>query len=307
MKTNHKRRYKINVLILTGIALGVVMLQLSCNDFLQVEPQAKQPSETFYQDESDAMKAVNAMYAGLHKYNFNAQPSLAAECMRSGDRDKGSDPGDGSYMNEYLNFTLTPTTNVLPAYWTGKYQEINLCNQVLDSVPQIDMDQDLKDRLLAEAKFVRAFTYFKLVRGFGDIPLRLHTIDPNDNADFNIPSTSADSVYMIIEQDLTEAAEVLPKQYDAENLGRVTKGAAWALHAKVTMYLKDWEQAYDLSKKVIDLGIYQLFPDYEQQFRIKNENNSGSVFEVQCAIVPGNSDASNSQYAQVQEIGRAHV
>src|SRR5699024_1517336 len=137
---------------------------------------------------------------------------------RSGDRDKGSAPGDGSFMNDYIHFNITPTTNVLPAYWTGKYQEVNLSNQVLDSVPQIDMDKDLKTRLLAEAKFIRAFTYFKLVRSFGAIPLRLHTIDPNDNSKFNIPRTSADTVYIAIEKDLTEAAEVLPEQYGAEDV-----------------------------------------------------------------------------------------
>lgn len=284
----------------SSLILVLVVLQFSCNNFLEVEPQAQEPSKTFFQSEDDAMKAVNAMYANLHAWNMIAMAPLAVEGMTSGDLDKGSDPGDAAYLNNFLRFTVSSTSGQVNAYWTGKYQEINLCNQVLDSVPQIDMKEDLKARLLAEAKFIRAYSYFKLVRAFGDVPLRLHTIDPDNNSAYNIPRVSKDSVYMQIEKDLTEAAGVLPEQYGTADLGRVTKGAALALHAKVELYQENWDQAFDLSKQVIDMGIYQLFPNYEQQFRIQNENNSGSVFEIQCGIIAGNGKASNSQYAQIR-------
>ncbi len=283
-----------------GLILLLISLQFSCSNFLEVEPQAKQPSQTFFKSESDAMKAVNAMYANLHAWNMIAMSSLAVEEMTSGDDDKGSTPGDAAYLDDFIHFAMSPTTGQVNDYWTGKYQEIHLCNEVLDSVPQIDMDEDLKDRLMAEAKFIRAYSYFRLVRAFGGVPLRLHTIDPNNTSAYNIPRASKDSVYLSIEKDLEEAEKVLPKQYGAEDVGRITKGAALALHAKVEMYLKNWDQAYALSKQVMNLGVYQLFPDYEQLFRIKNENNSGSVFEIQCDIVPGKTSITYSQYSQIR-------
>src|SRR5699024_4253948 len=118
MWTINNKNHGLQGLTVSSILL-LLVIQFSCNKFLEVDPQAKQPSETFYKNKDDAMKAVNAMYAGLHKYNFNAHPSLAAEGMRSGDRDKGSDPGDGTFMGDYIHFNITPTINVLPAYWTG--------------------------------------------------------------------------------------------------------------------------------------------------------------------------------------------
>lgn len=109
-------------------------------------------------------------------------------------------------------------------------------------------------------------------------------------------------VYAAIEQDLTDAASVLPASYGVADIGRATKGAAMALHAKVAMYQQHWQDVFDLTNQVISSGVYSLFPNYEQMFRIANENCSESVFELQCKYIPGNCDASNSQYSQVQGV-----
>jgi hypothetical protein len=170
---------------------------------------------------------------------------------------------------------------------------------VLTNIPAIEMDENLKARYLAEAKFVRALSYFRLVRAYGDVPLRL-TI-PKDASEYNLPRTPKDQVYAQIEKDLTEAATVLPQNYPATDLGRATKGAAMGLHAKVAMYQKKWSDVLSLTNQVMGLG-YSLFPDYEKTFRTENENNSESVFEIQAELLPGNADASNSQYSQVQGV-----
>jgi hypothetical protein len=161
------------------------------------------------------------------------------------------------------------------------------------------MDEALKSRILAEAKFVRAYSYFRLVRAFGDVPLRLNV--PVDATEYNVPRTAKAEVYAAIEKDLTEAAAVLPQSYGPADIGSITKGAALGMQAKVSMYQKKWAEVLALTNQVMTMG-YDLFPNYEKLFRVENENNIESVFEIQATYLPGNCDASNSQYSQVQGV-----
>jgi len=282
---------------LAGLLMAVMLGSCSSN-FLDVAPQGQKKSEQFWKTENDATMAVNAMYAKLHSYEQVAFPAIAVESMPSDDANKGSTPGDATYMNFYDGFTVTSTEGQLGGFWTGLYQQINLCNQILDHVDTMNFDAGLKSRYLAEAKFIRGYCYFRLVRAFGAVPLRLHI--PENTTQYNLPRTPADSVYQAIEGDLTDAADVLPVSYDAADIGHATKGAALAIHAKVCMYEKKWQQVYDLTNQVIGLGIYHLYPDFEQMFRIPQENCSESIFEIQCQYLADNTAASNSQYAQVQ-------
>lgn len=289
-----------NKFLLLG-AMTLLIAAPSCKkSFLNVPPQGQQPNEQFWKSESDATKAVNAMYGNLREWKQVAFAPIAIESLGSDDTEKGSDPSDATYMNKFDNFTATSTEGQILDFWTGQYQEINLANQVIDNIPAINMDANLKGRYLAEAKFIRAYAYFRLVRAFGDVPLRLHL--PKDASEYNIPRTPKADVYAAIEQDLTDAAAVLPATYPAKDVGHATKGAALALHAKVAMYEKKWTDVLNYTNQVIQSGVYSLFPDYEQLFRIANENNQESIFEIQAHHVPGNCDQSNSQYSQVQGV-----
>lgn len=281
-------------------AISAVLLTASCKkDFLNVPPQAQQPSVTFWKTPEDALKGVNAIYANLRSWNNVAFNAIAIESTGSDEADKGSTPTDATFFNLYDQFTVTSTHGTLLDFWTGQYQNINLCNQVLDNIPNIPMDETLRNRYLAEAKFVRAYSYFRLVRAYGNVVLRLHV--PKDNSEYNLPQSDKATVYAQIEKDLNEAAAVLPQSYGAADLGRATKGAAIGLHAKVAMYQNKWADVLSLTNQVMTMG-YDLFPDFEKGFRTQNENNIESLFEVQAELVPGNPDASNSQYSQVQGV-----
>lgn len=281
-------------------AISAVLLTASCKkDFLNVPPQAQQPSVTFWKTPEDALKGVNAIYANLRSWNNVAFNAIAIESTGSDEADKGSTPTDATFFNLYDQFTVTSTHGTLLDFWTGQYQNINLCNQVLDNIPNISMDESLRNRYLAEAKFVRAYSYFRLVRAYGNVVLRLHV--PKDNSEYNLPQSDKATVYAQIEKDLNEAAAVLPQSYGAADLGRATKGAAIGLHAKVAMYQNKWADVLSLTNQVMTMG-YDLFPDFEKGFRTQNENNIESLFEVQAELVPGNPDASTSQYSQVQGV-----
>ncbi|WP_242691756.1 RagB/SusD family nutrient uptake outer membrane protein [Desertivirga arenae] len=272
----------------------------SCkNDFLDIDPQGEQAAAAFWTSEADATKAVNAAYASLRSWGNTAFPALAVESIPGDDAEKGSSPTDATYFNDYDNFTATSTQGQLGGFWEAQYQNINYANQVLDNIPSITMSESLKSRYLAEVKFIRAYSYFRLVRAFGGVPLRLKV--PKDATEYNIPRASAAEVYAAIEKDLTEAAAALPPSYSGEDVGRVTKGAALALHAKVAMYQQKWSDVLSYTNQVMGMG-YSLVSDFEKEFRLENENSTESIFEIQSALVVGNAPASNSQYSQVQGV-----
>jgi hypothetical protein len=300
MKDNNKTN--VNSFFFRVIVLGVMLsiTTISCNDsFLDVPPQGEEVADLFFIDEEDATQAVNSIYGNLRGWTNVAFAPIAIESLGSDDAEKGSSLSDAAFLNTYDNFTVTATDGQIADFWGGRYLDINLCNQVLDNIPAIPMNEALKARYLAEAKFARAYSYFRLVRAFGDVPLRLTVA--KDAAEFNIPRTPKDQVWAAIEQDLTDAAAVLPTSYSGPDEGRATKGAALALHAKVAMYQGKWNDVLTLTNQVMGLG-YTLFPDYYQLFRIANENSSESIFEIQAALIPGNSSASNSQFSQVQGV-----
>ncbi|SDG93369.1 Starch-binding associating with outer membrane [Pedobacter terrae] len=293
----------INISLQKWCAVGVLSTLIfasSCKkSFLDVDPQGQQAAQQFWKTQEDATKGVNAIYANLRTWENLAFPALAIESTGSDEADKGSTVTDATFFNLYDTFTVTSTEGSLQSFWTGQYRNINLCNQVLDNIPNISMDASLKARYLAEAKFVRAYSYFRLVRAYGGVPLRLKV--PADATEYNIPRADKAAVYAQIEKDLTEAAAVLPASYGTSDIGRATKGAAIGMHAKVAMYQQKWNDVLSLTNQVMDMG-YSLFPDFEKGFRTQNENNVESLFEVQCEFVPGNNDASNSQYSQVQGV-----
>jgi len=283
-----------------SLALSIGMLPSCTKSFLDVPEQGKQQSTVFWKTADDATAGVNAIYGNLRSWENTAFPAIAVESMGSDDADKGSTASDASFFLQFDQFTIDPDQGNIGGFWNGQYRNINYTNQVLDNVPAIAMDENLKARYLAEAKFVRAFSYFRLVRAFGGVPLRLHV--PKDaNTDFNLPRASVTEVYAQIEKDLTEAAAVLPPTYSAADIGRATKGAALTLHAKVAMYQKKWSDVLAYTNTVMGMG-YGLLPNYEKVFRIENENSIESIFEIQCALLPNNKDASNSQYSQVQGV-----
>jgi len=281
-------------------ALAVIILTVGCKkSFLDVDPQGQPQATEFWKTQADASKAVNAMYANLRSWENTAFAAIAIESMGADEAEKGSSPSDAPFHNNFDNFTATSTEGQLKDFWKGQYQNINLANQVLDNIPAIEMDPALKSKYLAEAKFVRAYSYFRLVRAFGDVPLRLNV--PKDASAYNIPRSPKAMVWAAIEKDLTEAEAILPATQVAADIGRFTKGAALSLHAKVAMYQNKWNEVLSLTNTVMTMG-YSLFPSFEGTFRIPNENNSESVFEIQCQLIQSIPDASSSQYAQVQGV-----
>lgn len=292
-------KYKQFILKSTFILPVVLLSMAGCKkSFIDDVPlQAQTEAVQFWQTQEDATKAVNAMYGNTRGWLFSAFAAMAVESLGSDDASTGTEPSDGSYffMNEFDTYTVTSTNDRVFDFWNGMYQEINYCNQVLDNIPAITMDESLKARYLLEAKFLRAYSYFRLVRAFGDVPLRLHV--PVSASEYNLPRTPKAEVWAAIEQDLTDAA-ALPVSYNGADVGRITKGAALSLHAKVALYQNKWAEVKSYTDQVMGLG-YSLYPNFEKMFREEGENCSESIYEIQAAYIANIS--SNGQYCQIQQ------
>ncbi|WP_407402342.1 RagB/SusD family nutrient uptake outer membrane protein [Chryseobacterium sp.] len=275
------------------LSIALVAITVSCNDFLDIKEEGVIVGTDFFKTENDAMEATNAIYSFLRSYDNSAFPYQFVFGVPADDVVKGSNPGDASFINEYDNFTYTVSNDGVKGYWIGQWQAVNRTNQVITKVPDIEMNAALKERLVAEAKMLRAYFYFNLIRIYGGVP-----IFDGLQSDYKKPRNSVEEVYNFIISDLTAAAAVLPQSYDAANKGRVTKGAALGMLSKVYLYKKDWQKAFDTSNQVMGLG-YSLDPDFNHVFRPSGEFGSESVFEVNCDC---SAQFGGSQYAEVQGV-----
>ena len=174
-----------------------------------------------------------------------------------------------------LTVETTHTDN--EAYWEANYHNIANCNTVLDNI-EVVSDSTLKIQLEGEAKFLRAYHYFNMVRLYG--PLFLVTERIGIDEANTMERSSVEDVYTQIESDLLDAADLLPTSYDDDEKGRATQWAAKTLLAKVYLTLEDYESAETLLEDVEDYSGHRLLDSYDDVFDINNELNDEIIFAV---------------------------
>ncbi|MCY0969366.1 RagB/SusD family nutrient uptake outer membrane protein [Chryseobacterium wangxinyae] len=288
----------ISALVLTGF------INQSCsNDFIDVSPteQVSAADLSLYNNNEGATSFVNSIYAKFLDWDMSTFSWIGVTSITSDDADKGSTPGDVGSDKDILDaLTFTPSTPSFESLFASNYEGINRCNQALQYLPQLtNADESLRARLAGEAKFLRAFMYFTLVRSFGDVPLVDHVPSTGNPDDITMQLTrkSKAEVYAFIEKDLLDAAAALPNKsaYSGKDVGRATKGAAHALLAKVYLYQKKWQLAVDQANLVTG---YSLTPDFIDIYKLSGENNSESIFEIQGSGIETGKGI--QQYTQVQ-------
>ena len=294
---------KSNVFIKITIIL-LLVLPMSCAKFLDQEPQG----EWVYGDQKSGSyeAGVFTIYGKLRGFNITTgTPALAIHCFRSEDAEKGStlaDQSDKAAM--FDDFQYVTTNDFIAGYYTANYDVIHSANNVIDAIKNADQSTltDSDKINYGEAHFFRAFAYFNLVRAFGQVPLIDFKVANAKEA--NIPKSVENDIYALIDADLTIAEKNLPKTWAPIYVGRLTWGAARSLHAKTYMMRNDWANLYTTATDVINSGLYNLNTNFSKIFREEGENNSGSIFEIQCtanATHPGSNEV-GSQFAQVQGV-----
>lgn len=280
-------------ILIKFLALGLIIFgAISCNKKLDLVNPNAQTSATFWKTAADALKGINAAYAPmlLDGGYMRFTPIL------------NNVPGDDIVSNspwtaisQVGRFTLG--TSIPDGYgWSfdAFYEGVFRCNQVLDNVPAIAMDEGLKNRILGQAYFLRGFYFFQLVDKWGSVALPLKA--PESPKDFFVTQSNTQEGWKQVMSDFKSAIDLLPVSYinvngpDANQLGRATKGAAMGYLGKTYLFNKMYKEASDQFKGVIDLGVYGLMDNYKDNFTETFENNKESVFEIQFSLTAGGTD-----------------
>lgn len=281
--------------------LAILTLASGCKKFLEEDPEGLLRRDDYYKTEKDGVDAVSAVYYLLNSggntiqtpYNTLFNTGLNFMCD-----DEFPGPGaTNADVRSMANLLHTSTNLRVYELWQQHYAAVYKANLAIANIPNIAFTNNvLKSRLIGEAKFLRALYYFNLVRLYGDVPLITEPKDGVKASDYAVKRTPSIEVYAQIEQDLIEAADVLPNSYTSPDVGRATKGAAKALLSKVYLtkaslplnLTQYYEDAVRLAEEVLspaDGGSgtynYQLQSDYSRVFLPAFKNNSEHIFSAQ--------------------------
>ena len=307
MKIEREKVMKKHNLFIISILCSVLCLS-GCKEYMtEIEPGTTL-LEDFYTSTAAAVQNVTGCYVPLMwEYNSTYLSEWFIGDIVSDDAIKGggstTDMADAYDME---NWRTTSQNALLRDFYRAQFQGIGRCNLALEYIGkmEIGIDEDftpeMKNRLLGECYYLRAYYYFRLVRVFAGVPMPLKVIRSSD--EWGMPRSSVDAVFTQILADLTIAEDYLWEKdaYPEADLGRATKGAAQAMLMKVNLYMASpYWQTYGLTKsaavcyadaktwgeKIIGAGKYDLCPNYEDNFTVAGENGIESVFEIQYAEV----------------------
>lgn len=277
---------KIKNIRYSFIAAGLLLLGSSCGeDFLTVEPKGLPLVDNYYKDESEAFSALVAVYDILGKQSKGFENMITM--LNAGSDDfyaGGGGPGDGAGIHAFDNYKLDKI-NMPRSYWGDFFQGIARANILLVKLPEVDMSDAKKARFAAEAKALRGYFYFELVRTFKNLPLILTPISPAEG--YNVTQVAPEEIYAQIEKDLIEAKAVLPNKVDVPTEGgRLSKGAVQALLGKV--YLYEGKNSLAAAEFADVNGTpggtsmygYKLLTKFSDLWVISNKFNSEAIIEI---------------------------
>jgi starch-binding outer membrane protein, SusD/RagB family len=268
--------------IIAICALSIISGSSCKKDFLDLAPVSQQNSNNFYKTAEDMNNALSAVYSALQYGGLYYSSMHIIGDLRS-DNTELTNPTAGADMQAVDEFTNNAVNSISSTTWNAHYQGIQSANIVIGKIDAVNMNETLKARYKAEAKFLRALMYFNLVRIYGDVPL-VTTIISNPQEGYSYGRETTAKVYSQIIEDLMEAEQNLPFEFTGADIGRATKGAAMGLLGKVYLTQKNWPLAAQKLKELIDASgqtKYQLLANYSNLFGAANENNRESIFEVQ--------------------------
>ena len=267
------------------ILLPMVALLAACSDFLNIRTEATMPSAGLdYSKPENIFLPVSAAYASMRLGESEALNYMALLEIPSDDADKGSSPDDGPAVAEFDNFTYGPENENIGYVWGIFYRMVSAANYAVESMDKfqeaITSDDGLRQvaECRAEARLIRAFAYFNLVRLFGSVPLIDRSMDSGALA--SMPVSSVPDLYKFIYDDLDAAIATLPDSYTGMP-GRYTCYTARALKAKVALYNRDWNEAASQADAIMASGRFSLMSRFRDAFSVEHENGSESLMEIQ--------------------------
>ncbi len=270
---------KYIVKIATGILF--ISLTVSCFD-LSETPYSQIPLEGYFQTEEDVVSYAGRAYIKLQPYpeeqrlwslGENASDELVIPAKHNGE---WYDQGRWEDIHKHK---VAANNKILTSAWTMVFEGVTACNEILETLAPIDFSA--KDRILSEIKILRAFYYYWGLDYWGNIPYSItysdKTAPPQKNRKF---------IYDFILQEITDNIDNLQDQPTSEYYGRVTKGMAYTLLAKMYLNAEEWvgedryQEAIDACDQVIALGAYAIADDYFSNFAVHNEGSQENIFVI---------------------------
>ncbi|ASZ11066.1 RagB/SusD family nutrient uptake outer membrane protein [Chitinophaga pendula] len=258
----------------------------SCSKQLDIKPEVFVTPDRLYKDEAGATAGLTGVYRQLLELKRSDYYFLGVV---------GTDEGKttafvatwGGYWAHYAginnyNNLLTPQNQLVEGMWNTLYKGISNANIAIRYIPGASAPGAAKDRLSAEAKFLRAVFYFQLVQFFGPVPLHTEQVKAEADAKGGYPRAATEDVYALIIADLKFAAEHLSNKGPG-NVGRANKEAAIALLGKVYLTRKEYQLAQQTLSPLLSSTVVRLLTNYADLFKEENENNAESLFEIQCS------------------------
>ncbi|SHM73612.1 RagB/SusD family nutrient uptake outer membrane protein [Mucilaginibacter sp. OK098] len=270
--------------LMTG---GLLILSIGCKKDLSLPNKSAYTYDTYFTSDAAINQAVVATYAGLLHTGLWAREWYYTFDLLGYDG-KNNQPLVGDLL-QMAQYNFGPDLDVMNETWSALYQIIARANVVIDRAgawkPANATETTDQTQYIAEAKFLRAYSYFQLVNCFGRVPLRTKYIPLPTPAEINLARSPVADVWAFIEQDLKDAEAGLPVSYPAANYGRATQGAAVALLGKSYLYEKKWSQAQtELTKLTQSTFGYALAPVYNDLFDDPNQDNIAknpeTIFQV---------------------------
>lgn len=269
MKTHIRNKIKYLVFL--------VVLATACED-LDLVPENEFTDQNYWTSTDRAMSVLNTAYSQLFtsaRFFYNEALSDNAFNGR----------GDNQGVASIAAGTYDPSLGRLKSEWNDRYAGIKTCNLLLENIDRIeDMDGTLRERMKAEARFIRTFQHFQLTTWFGDVPLVSADLSLEEAQTIN--RTPHEEVLDFILKELDTVTTILPAntEYPEADRGRITRGAAIALKARALLYEGRWEEVVTTCERLINNstnGSYALFSSYEGLFLPENEYNSEDIFSLQ--------------------------
>lgn len=285
------------------IPIFIFLFFSSCSKFLEENPKTALSTSNFFKTESDFNLAVNGTYAALRGM-YGSKTAWTMGEMRSDNTHYDYKPSDAALAvtqrNDVANFMNDQFSGQTSDKWNTAYVTISRANAVIDQIGAATFSDSSKNVIDGQAKFMRALSYFELVRFYGDVPLYIHVV--TNTAEVTKARTPKQEIYDQIIADAKDAVTKLPVPVFPQT-GRATKGAALTLLADVYMTLKRFGDAEPLLKQVTQLN-YQL-GTYADAFDPAKKNNAESIFEIQYGATLAQPQASNFIYNFIPRVTNA--
>lgn len=270
-------KFLYKIILISGIAATT----LSCTSELDVQPEGTPTEASFWKTENDLITGANAMYKPLFDEEFYGRGLFwfinASDDMVTG-RARSEADNAKNFSSNYI------AAGDLETQWNKRYNVIGVANRVIRNVDNIQTSAAVKNKYLGEALFMSSRMYFELAYNYGNEKAGIPIIDRTKEPDPNPIPRAANVMenYNYIVNDLKKAAELLPKQEElpAKDFGRPHKAAAWALLAKVYLFMKDYQNAAFWANEVMTQGNRVLLANYADVFKSENNYSSEYIWSI---------------------------